>query len=338
LRDAKEPPVIDLSFIAIIALAAVSAGLIAWVFLYPILSGEARAEKRQEQLVQGRAVGNLRKPGERVLDAAARKKQVAESIKELEDREAGRKNLSLEDRIAQAGLSWSRKQFFMICAVTGVAVGLMMFNLTGNMIAGLMGLIAGGAGFPNWYIGMRKKKRIAAFIEEFPNAIDVIVRGVRSGLPLGDCLRIIALEAKEPVKSEFKAIVEAQQVGLSVAEACGTLFRRMPITEANFFGIVIQIQQKAGGNLSEALGNLSRVLRERKKLKAKVQAFSAEAKASAGIIAALPPAVAILVYFSTPSYISMLWIKQSGQIALVCCAFWMLMGILIMRKMINFDF
>jgi tight adherence protein B len=327
----------DPSILAVIALAALSAGLVAWVFLYPLLSGEARAEKRAEALVQTRAAVQ-RKPGERLMDAAARKKQVADSVKEMEEKEKGRNKVNLETRIMQAGLAWTRRTYMMVCVGAAIGTGLALFMLTGNLLVALMGLVAGGLGLPNWYLGFRKKRRMAAFIEEFPNAIDVIVRGVRSGLPLGDCLRIIAVEAKEPVRSEFKAIIEVQTMGLSVAEACGTLFKRMPLTEANFFGIVIQIQQKAGGNLSEALGNLSRVLRERKKLKGKVQAFSAEAKASASIIACLPLAVAGLVYMTTPGYISLLWIKQFGQIALVCCGFWMLMGILIMRKMINFDF
>jgi tight adherence protein B len=327
----------DTSLIAIIALAALSAGLVAWVFIYPLMTGEVRAEKRTDALVATRAAGQ-RKPGERLLDAAARKKQVADSIKDLEEKEKGRQKPNLETRIMQAGLSWDKRTYLMVCIGSAIGLAVLLMLLSSNILVAAMGLVAGGLGLPNWYLSFLKKRRIAAFIEEFPNAIDIIVRGVRSGLPLGDCLRIIAVEAKEPVRSEFKAIIEVQTMGLSVADACATLFKRMPITEANFFGIVIQIQQKAGGNLSEALGNLSRVLRERKKLKGKVQAFSAEAKASASIIACLPVAVAGLVYMTTPGYISMLWIKQSGQIALVCCGFWMLMGILIMRKMINFDF
>ena len=118
--------------------------------------------------------------------------------------------------------------------------------------------------------------------------VDVIVRGIKAGLPLLDSLKIIALDSQEPIKSEFKAIVETQTIGMPIGEACGKLYERMPLPEANFFGIVISIQQKAGGNLSEALGNLSRVLRDRKKMKAKIQAMSMEAKASASIIGALP--------------------------------------------------
>jgi len=114
------------------------------------------------------------------------------------------------------------------------------------------------------------------------------VRASKTGLPLGDCLKVIAAEAQEPVKGEFRAIMETQNVGLPLGDACTKLYERIPVPEANFFGIVITIQQKAGGNLSEALGNLSRVLRDRKKMKAKIQAVSMEAKASASIIAALP--------------------------------------------------
>ena len=107
------------------------------------------------------------------------------------------------------------------------------------------------------------------------------MRGIKAGLPLLDCLRVIAIEAPEPVRSEFRAIVETQAIGMPLGEACGKLYERMPLPEANFFGIVISIQQKTGGNLSEALGNLSQVLRDRKKMKGKIKAMSMEAKASA---------------------------------------------------------
>ena len=135
------------------------------------------------------------------------------------------------------------------------------------------------------------------------------MRGIKAGLPLLDCLKMIANEAPEPVRGEFRAIVETQTVGLPLGDACAKLFERMPLPEANFFGIVISIQQKAGGNLSEALGNLSRVLRDRKKMKAKIKAMSMEAKASAMIIAALPITVMLLVYITSPTYIELLWTR-----------------------------
>ena len=191
---------------------------------------------------------------------------------------------------------------------------------------------------PRWLLLFLKKRREAKFLHHFPDAVDIIVRGVKAGLPLGDCLRIIATESPEPVKGEFKTIVEAQTVGISMGDACAKMYERMPLAEANFFGIVVAIQQRAGGNLSEALGNLSRVLRDRKKMKAKIQAMSMEAKASAVIIAALPFAVMILVYISSPSYIELLWTHQTGRLMMACCAAWMMIGVFVMKKMINFDF
>jgi tight adherence protein B len=164
-----------------------------------------------------------------------------------------------------------------------------------------------GAGVPRWVIGYLRSRRLKAFLSEFPNALDVMVRSIKSGLPLNDAIRMISAEGQEPVRTEFKRIVEAQQMGMNVPEACGRLYNRIPLSEANFFAIVIAIQAQAGGNLSEALGNLSRVLRDRKKMKAKINALSMEAKASAAIIGALPFIVAALVYLTSPDYIMILF-------------------------------
>jgi tight adherence protein B len=191
---------------------------------------------------------------------------------------------------------------------------------------------------PLWLLKYLKKRRENTFLAAFPDAVDTIVRGIKAGLPLLDSMRIIATEAPEPLRSEFLAIIETQAIGLPIGEACGKLYERIPVAEANFFSIVIAIQQRAGGNLSEALGNLSRVLRERKKMKAKIQAMSMEAKASASIIACLPIAVMILVYISSPQYIELLWTHPMGRMMMAACAAWMALGVMVMRKMINFDF
>src|SRR6185312_8474502 len=197
---------------------------------------------------------------------------------------------------------------------------------------------AGGLGFPRWLLSFLKKRRQQKFLNAFPDAIDVIVRGVKAGLPLLDCIKMVATEAPEPIKSEFRSILDTQAIGMPLGEACGKLYERTPLPEANFFGIVIGIQQRAGGNLSEALGNLSRVLRDRKKMKAKVRAMSQEAKASAGIIGALPIAVMTLVYVTSPGYISLLFTEQLGHLMLAGSALWMATGVFVMKKMINFDF
>jgi len=197
---------------------------------------------------------------------------------------------------------------------------------------------ASAFGLPFWALSFLKKRREAKFLHNFPDAVDVITRGIKAGLPLLDSLKMIASEGQEPLKSEFRAILDTQTVGIPLGEACTKLYERMPVPEANFFGIVIAIQQKAGGNLSEALGNLSKVLRDRKKMKAKIQAMSMEAKASAMIIGALPPSVMGLVFVTSPDYISLLWTHPMGQMMMAASAMWMFMGCLVMKKMINFDF
>jgi tight adherence protein B len=209
----------------------------------------------------------------------------------------------------------------------------------GGGLLGALGLaFAGGLGLPRWALGFLKKRREKKFLAALPDAVDVIVRGIKAGLPLLDSLKLIAAESEEPIRSEFRGIIETQTVGIPLGEACLKLYERMPVAEANFFGIVVSIQQRAGGNLSETLGNLSRVLRDRKKMKAKIQAMSMEAKASASIIGSLPIVVMALVYFTSPAYIELLWLEPIGRIMMACCGTWMFIGIMVMRKMINFDF
>ena len=207
---------------------------------------------------------------------------------------------------------------------------------------GLLGALgmafAAGFGLPRWGLGYLKKRREKAFLKALPDAVDVIVRGIKAGLPLFESIKVVAADAPEPLRGEFLSIIETQAIGMPLGDACVRLYERMPVPEANFFGIVIAIQQKSGGNLSEALGNLSKVLRDRKRMAEKIQAMSMEAKASAGIIGSLPPIVMLLVYLSTPDYISLLWTHPTGQLMLVGCLIWMSLGIFVMKRMINFDF
>jgi tight adherence protein B len=246
---------------------------------------------------------------------------------------------SLVMRMRQAGLDWSKKTYLAISIVAGI-LSFALFSMTFKIgLVPAVGFgIAGGLLLPHAYVGSRRGRRFKKFTEEFPNSVDIIVRGVKSGLPLVDCLRIISLEAQDPVRSEFRQIVEDQTLGVPLDDAVQRLAERVPLTEANFFAIVIAIQSKTGGSLSEALGNLSKVLRERKKMKAKIKAVSSEATASAGIIGSLPFAVAGLVYLTSPDYISLLFTTTTGPLVLAVCGFWMTIGMLVMRKMINFDF
>jgi tight adherence protein B len=321
----------DMSQLSTIILAMICVGGVAYVFIYPLISGEARAEKRQQQLVDAN-------PRSRRADPERNKRdQISNSLKEIENREKERSKLTLNKRLLQAGLDWPNRKFHMVCAASAAVSAIVLFVVTQNLIMFPVGLVVGAFGLPYWVLGHLKNKRIKSFLNELPNALDVITRGLKSGLPLADCMRMISAEAAEPVKSEFRQIVEAQSLGISIGDAASKLFDRVPVPEANFFGIVLAIQQKTGGNLSESLGNLSKVVRERRKMKSKIQAVSMEAKASAGIIACLPVAVALLVYLSSPTYIEKLWITQAGRIVLMGCGAWMFFGVMVMRKMINFD-
>jgi tight adherence protein B len=325
---------LSMQTLALAFLVTVSIGGIAYVFLYPLLSGERTAEQRMASAARvGPAVRSFGRGREK-----SRREQVEDSLKEMEVRHRKSKRPPLQIRLSQAGLAMSKRTFLLLCAGLGIAVFLVCFVLNLGLLTALGLGFAAACGLPLWLLAFLKKRREARFLEVFPDGVDVIVRGIKAGLPLLDCIKIIASDAEEPVRSEFKYLVESQTIGLPLGEACAKIYERIPLPEANFFAIVISIQQRAGGNLSEALGNLSRVLRDRKRMKAKIKAMSMEAKASATIIAALPLAVMVLVYISSPSYIELLWTHPLGRFMLVCSAAWMACGVLVMKKMISFDF
>jgi len=322
-----------LEVIAVFFLAAAAFGGVVWVFLYPILSGERKAEQRMASVAKADVVSRVSRGPQK-----SRREAVEITLKELDERHKQSKRVPLNVRIARAGLFWSKRQYFLISAGIGVAFFMIGLVFAGGLLPAIGMAFAGGFGLPRWMLSFLKKRRESKFLNAFPDAVDIIVRGIKAGLPLLDCMKMITLEAPEPLKSEFRNIVDTQAIGMPLGEAVGKLYENMPLPEANFFGIVISIQQKAGGNLSEALGNLSRVLRDRKKMKGKITAMSQEAKASASIIGALPIAVMTMVYITSPVYISLLFTEPLGNVMLACSAAWMTMGVLVMKKMINFDF
>jgi tight adherence protein B len=333
---------IDNTTLIFIVLAAASAGAIAYAFLFNRIQNERKAERRLETIRKAETDrATVRASRDRLQEAAKRRKSVQDSLKELEDKQKARDRNStkapLKVQIRQAGMNVTMERFYIYSAICGVVLTILAY-IGGVPLYVLPGaLLAGALGLPRWFVMFKRTRRVKAFLEEFPNALDVIVRAVKSGLPLNDGIRLIASESQEPVRTEFRRIVESQQLGLSVPEAAMRMGETMPCPEANFFGIVIQIQSQAGGNLSEALGNLSRVLRERKKMKAKVQALSMEAKASAAIIGALPFIVAFLVYLSSPNYIMPLFVTSTGHMIIGVSGVWMMIGIFVMRRMINFE-
>jgi tight adherence protein B len=315
-------------------LVAVAIGGVIWVFVYPYLSGEKKAERRMASVARAEPIARPT----RAAAGKSRREQVEGTLKGIEERRKKATRPPLSVRLTQAGLDWSKRRFMITAAVLGIAGFLVLMIVHGGLIPALGVGFAAGCGLPFWALSFLKKRRESKFLAAFPDAVDVIVRGIKAGLPLLDSLKLIAVDASEPVRSEFRKVIETQTIGMPIGEAVLKLYESIPVAEANFFGIVVSIQQRAGGNLSEALGNLSRVLRDRKKMKAKIQAMSQEAKASAAIIGALPLAVMTLVWLTSPAYIDLLWTDPMGHVMLACSAAWMLCGVLVMRKMINFDF
>ncbi len=332
----------DPMVLAIIALAAVATAGIAYGILYSRIEVEKKTASRISRVKAAETdTAKVKAARDRVQEISKRRKSVQDSLKDIERKQEEKTkkiaSASLKSRLVQAGLTATPNQYYIASVALGLVVLVFAF-LGGVPLFVTLGMaFVAGFGLPRWILGFLIGRRQKKFLGEFPNALDVMVRSIRSGLPLNDALRLIATDGQEPVKAEFRRVVESQQVGLSVPEACTRMMLTMPLSEVNFFSIVITIQAQAGGNLSESLSNLSRVLRDRRKMRSKVQALSMEAKASAAIIGALPFIVALLVYMTSPNYIMILFTDPRGHLILGASGVWMSIGILVMRNMIQFD-
>ena len=333
--DNIPPEMLQLGFGLIVAICA---AVVIYLVIYPMVSGDAKAEKRLQGVTENKANRHQRRAKDE--EVSNRRRQVADTLKDLEERQKAKEKMSLRLRLERAGIDITPRTFWIASAVSGVAFGLFVFISTPGMtpLVALAAAFVGAFGLPRMVVTQKIKMRQNKFINEFANAIDVIVRGVKSGLPLNECLNIIARESPSPIKEEFQQLCEQQRVGIPLGDCFERMMIRVPLPEVKFFAIVIGIQAQAGGNLSEALSNLSGVLRDRKRMAAKVKALSAEAKASSVVLGSLPFIVMTMVYISTPAYIGILFSTKVGQFLLLAAAGWMTCGLLIMRKMINFKY
>jgi tight adherence protein B len=326
--------------LAAAALGALAFASLVFVLAYPYFSADRQKEQRYRGVAESRAGRVARQAATEA--AAHRRKTVVDTLKELEARQKAKEKVTLRLRLQRAGLNISAKVYWLICVLCGLvaafAVNMSLPPSGSRLFLAIAVGIIGTFGLPRWVVSKLTARRQAKFLSELANAIDLVVRGIKSGLPLNECLTTIARESSEPLAGEFREVVEQQRVGIPLAEALDRMTLRMPLAEVRFLTIVIAIQQQAGGNLSEALGNLSGVLRDRFRLKMKVKALSSEAKASAFVLASLPPVVMFMVYGAAPDYIMPLFSTRTGNLMLLFSAMWMLMGVLVMRKMINFKF
>ena len=301
-------------------------------------NGQAKTVKRAQTLVggaEGRTADGRRRPAVSAQDQ--RRRQILQTLRD-QDRQQKKATLSIRAKMQQAGLGDNVKAFWIASGVIGVLVLLVVVILQQSPFIGLGLGFAAAFGLPRWVLGFLAGRRVKKFTEAFPDAMDIITRGIKSGLPVHDSLRVIARETSEPMAGQFNRLVEGISMGVSMDQALDRMYEQMPTPEVRFFSIVLAIQSKTGGNLAEALGNLSTVIRARKLMREKIKALSGEAVASAWIIGSLPPGVMGLIWMTAPAYMRPLFVDPRGQVMLMAGAFWMLMGILTMRKMINFKF
>ncbi|HUO02471.1 MAG TPA: type II secretion system F family protein [Rhizomicrobium sp.] len=313
-------------------LGLLSLGGVAFAFA----GGDEVSQKRIQALAKPKDATRAVK----ALSEAQKRKNLAALLKDVEQNQAAQRKQekpTLRRRLEQAGFGNAEpRTFWIVSAGLGGFVALVcLITRQSPWVLGLA-VFAVSLGLPRWTLNFLTNRRKKKFTKEFANAIDVIVRSVRSGLPVNEALRIVARETPDPVGAEFTRLVDGLMMGVSMEQGLKKMHESMPTAEVGFFSIVMNIQSKSGGNLSEALANLAGVLRDRKRLEGKIKAMSSEAKASAGIIGSLPPVVMGIVWATTPGYISLLFTEHMGNLMLAACAFWMGTGIMVMRKMINF--
>ena len=297
-------------------------------------TGHRRTPKRAQAIAvrsrgaRGRARSNVPDPGQR-------RKQILQSLRDDERRQR-KVSVSIGVRLQQAGLGISAQTFWLISAGLGLAAFVAVMFLGQQPLIALGFALGAGLGLPRWALNFLAKRRAKKFVASFADATDIIVRGIKSGLPVHECLQVISRECPDPLASEFRRLVDGVAHGVPLDQALEMMHTRMPLPELRFFTIVLAIQQKAGGNLAEALGNLSAVLRSRRMMREKVKALSSEATASAMIIGCLPPAVVVMLSMTAPDYLSILITDPRGHLLIGAAGLWLSLGVFIMNRMVNF--
>jgi tight adherence protein B len=322
------PEIAGMVTLMIAALAALG-----WKMYLTLHGPRAHIRRRLATLTgTGGAIDEARRNGRH-----AKRKSVQSRLKVAEGAREQTRGYKLRDQLRLAGLSIELGRYLAICGALTVLL-LVVAKLAGlGWMGALIVAIIGGVGLPKTIVGSMAKRRVKRFSSQFADGIDIIVRGIRSGLPLGECLNIIGREMPDPIGTEFRQITEGQKLGMNLQGAVARMVTRMPLTELRYFSIVIAIQQQTGGNLADTLAKLSEVLRARKRMRDKVQAYASEARASSYIIGSLPIVVIGALAALSPHYISLLFTTDTGNAVLFIGALTEIAGLWVMRKMTNFD-
>ena len=316
----------------LVLLAAPVIGLAATTWLLVGQSSSNKAGGRRLQTLRAR-----HSPGASHASDAARRSANAKRLEVGKRTSTHARWRDLELRLKSAGAVWSVTRYLRTCAGAAVAIALAVLLISGSLSSALLIGAALGLGFPHLAVGMMIARRRSAFTVKFPDAIELLVRGLRSGLPVSETIGVIAAEVAGPVGEEFKTVSERMKIGKSMDEALAASAERLGMPEFDFFVISLAIQHETGGNLAETLSNLAEVLRKRGQMKLKIKAMSSESKASAYIVGALPFVVFAMIYWVNPGYLAKFFIDPRLSIAGIGGFVWMALGVFIMAKMVSFE-
>ena len=320
----------------IVQLMLVAGGILALLVLgYVAFAGPDAGKQSQRRLQQLRFRHS--ESTDAKVESQLKKAIAARKPKQFRQAGSGSRIEALAIRLDRTGKGWTLSQYGYASLGIGLVAALAIFLKSGSLGLALGIGVFVGAGIPHFVVSRAIKKRTNQFNVKFPDAIELLVRGLRSGLPVTETLAVVAQEVPGPVGVEFKGIVERIKIGRTMEDSLQQTADRLGIPEFNFFCITLAIQRETGGNLAETLSNLSDVLRKRAQMKLKIKAMSSESKASAYIVGALPFIVFGLIWWINPSYIGAFFTDDRLTVAGLGGLVWMSIGAFIMAKMVSFE-
>lgn len=319
-----------LIIISVILIVLVVVGMIIAI----MVNNEAERKRKTLSVIRGGSASEKTESKDDIQNK--RRAEIAKKLKESGEIGGSQKKSNLKMSLAQAGLEIEMKHYWIGSLISGLVCVALAFFLSGQIFLVIMAGIIGFMGLPRLFVKRKIKKRQKQFLEEFPDALEAMVRLLKAGMPVTEAIAMASREFTGPVGDEMSRMYDAQRIGVSLPDAALDGARRMPITEMQMFSTAIAIQTQTGASLGEVLQNLADVIRSRFKLKRKVQALSSEAKSSAMIIGALPFLVGGGLFAINPEYMDLMINTLPGKIMLVGSAVWMCIGIMVMKVMINF--
>lgn len=296
-------------------------------------SGAAKAQKRRMQALRYRHSESV----DAKVDAQFKRAIAARKPKSYKVAGSGSRVEALAMRLERTGKGWTVPQYIYASVGLALVVAVLIFIQSGAVLLSLGIGAAVGAGIPHLVVNFQISKRTNAFVSKFPDALELLVRGLRSGLPVTETLGVVAQEVPGPVGIEFRGVVDRIKVGKTMEDALQDTGDRLGIPEFNFFTITLAIQRETGGNLAETLSNLADVLRKRGQMKLKIKAMSSESKASAYIVGSLPFIVFGMIMWVNPEYIGGFFTDDRLIVAGLGGLCWMGIGVFIMAKMVSFE-